>query len=55
MLVVIAVLQALQILAPLVEELVVAFTKGQAPDFVSTLPEPLRSRVALNVRQALHK
>lgn len=49
------ILQALQILAPLIEELVNSLASGETPDFVSTLPEPLQSRVALNVRQALHK
>ena len=48
---VIAILQALQILAPLVEEVVKAITTGTTPNFLATLPDPLRSRVALNLRE----
>lgn len=48
-----ALLQALQILEPLIEELVRALVKGETPDFVKTLPDPLRSRVALNAKKTL--
>ena len=50
-----AVLQALAILAPLVEELVKSLANGTTPSFVNTLPDPLRSRVALNIREAAQK
>ena len=53
--VVLGVLQALQILAPLIEELVTSLSNGKTPDFLSALPEPLKSRVALNVREHLNK
>lgn len=52
---VISVLQAAQILAPLIEKLIDALSKGQIPDFVSTLPDPLKSRIALEARKALQK
>lgn len=47
-----AILRALQILAPLIEEIVNAFRTGKAPDFIQALPSPLASRVALNARKA---
>jgi len=49
------VLQAIQVLWPLIEELVKALTSGTTPEFLTTLPEPLRSRVALNARKAAGK
>jgi hypothetical protein len=48
-----AVLQAIQILAPLVEELVAALAKGKLPDFLDALPAEMRSRVHLEAKKAL--
>jgi hypothetical protein len=47
-----SVLQVIQILAPLIEETVKAISEGKVPDFVQTLPSPLRSRVALEAKKA---
>jgi hypothetical protein len=47
-----SVLQVIQILAPLIEETVKAISAGKVPDFVQTLPSPLRSRVALEAKKA---
>ena len=46
-------LQALQILWPIVEELIRAIQAGKVEEFVQTIPKPLRSRVALNAREVL--
>lgn len=45
-------LQALTVLAPLVEEVVKALSRGKLPDFVLTLPSPLKSEVALAAKKA---
>lgn len=49
------VLQAIQILAPLIEDLVSAISAGRVDEFLTTIPSPLRSRVALNARKVLRK
>lgn len=46
-------LQAIQILWPLIEALIKAIQTNKVPEFVSTIPTPLRSRVALNARKVL--
>ena len=46
------VLQAITVLWPIVEEIVKALASGSTPEFVTTLPDTLRSRVALNLRKA---
>jgi hypothetical protein len=47
------ILQAIQILEPLISDLVKAIQGGTVDKFVSTIPKPLRSRVALNARKVL--
>ena len=47
------IIQAIEVLAPLIEETVKALSEGRAPEFASQLPDPLRSRVALNAKKAL--
>lgn len=49
------ILRAIEILVPLIEDVVNALRSNQMPDFVRTLPEPSRARVALNARKALLK
>ena len=46
------ILKAVEILAPLVEDLVKALSKGEMPAFVTTLPSPLKSEVALAAKKA---
>jgi hypothetical protein len=46
-------LQAIQILWPIVEELIKAIQGGTVDKFITTIPSPLRSRVALNARKVL--
>jgi hypothetical protein len=46
-------LQAIQILWPVVEALIVAIQRKEVDTFVTTIPSPLRSRVALNARKVL--
>lgn len=46
-------LQAIQILWPVVEALIEATHDGTVEEFVTTIPSPLRSRVALNARKIL--
>jgi hypothetical protein len=46
-------LQAIQILWPIVEELVKAIKGGTVAEFITVIPSPLRSRVALNARKVL--
>ena len=53
--VVLSVVQAIQILAPLVEELIAALAQGKLPAFVETLPAEMRSRVHLEAKKALSK
>jgi hypothetical protein len=47
------ILQAIQILEPLISDLVKAIQNDSVDTFVSTIPKPLRSRVALNARKVL--
>jgi hypothetical protein len=47
------ILQAVQILEPLISDLAKAIQGGTVAEFVSTIPKPLRSRVALNARKVL--
>lgn len=47
------IIQAIEVLAPLIEETVKALSEGRAPDFAAHLPDPLASRVALNAKKAL--
>lgn len=49
------VLQAIQILWPMVEELIKAIGNGSVDEFVTKIPHPLRSEVALNAREVLGK
>jgi hypothetical protein len=46
------IIQALQILAPLVEDIVKALSTGKMPDFVSTLPDPQKLRVKVAAHNA---
>lgn len=46
-------LQAIQILWPMVEALIVAIQRKEVDNFVTMIPSPLRSRVALNARKVL--
>lgn len=48
-------LQAIQILWPVVEALIAAIQNDMVDKFVTTIPSPLRSRVALNARKVLAK
>ena len=47
------ILQAIQILEPLISDLVKAIQNDTVSEFVNTIPKPLRSRVALNARKIL--
>jgi hypothetical protein len=47
------ILQAVQILEPLIADLVKAIQGGTVDTFISTIPKPLRSRVVLNARKVL--
>ena len=47
------ILQAVQILEPLIADLAKAIQGGTVTEFVNTIPKPLRSRVALNARKVL--
>lgn len=46
------VLQAINALAPLIEELAAYFAGGPEPAFIEALPAQLKSRVALEARKA---
>jgi len=46
------VLKAVEVLAPLVEQVVQYIQGGERPAFFETLPEVLRSEVALKARRA---
>lgn len=46
------VLKAVEVLAPLVEQVVAHLQGGPKPEFFETLPETMRSEVALKARRA---
>jgi hypothetical protein len=44
--------KAVQVLAPLVEQVVTAIRSGETPEFLTSLPDTLRSRVTLELIKA---
>jgi hypothetical protein len=44
--------KAVQVLAPLVEQVVTAIRGGETPEFLTSLPDTLRSRVTLELIKA---
>lgn len=46
------ILKAVEVLAPLIEQVVLYLEGGKKPEFLETLPEVLRSEVALKARRA---